>query len=285
MSISIISSQTLTEISMSSSLRSVMYMLAVDNLILVFSSIKTNNSIVQTFSLLVQNSFFFRGHLDLTLTTFRIQSQVLAVVNQCFLFKSEMRTWRCYNDNRWNCPNYLWLDHNATEFEVDECISKNIKPQMLRFPEAENTRNVDRMYKIFTLLLVVKLFSVVVDVLMEVSEVLTCWGVKHDWYTGAEHQTGRYHNTSWPAARWPQGGWETEPSGAKSGVGNQWIFILTVLANSSELLLTFVAAISWHQLTCLSGDCHIHTLMRRHCIPVKLSPLNISLYHEYNTYQ
>ena len=55
---------------MSSSLRSVMYMLAVDNLILVFSSIKTNNSIVQTFSLLVQNSFFFRGHLDLTLTTF-----------------------------------------------------------------------------------------------------------------------------------------------------------------------------------------------------------------------
>ena len=33
---------------MSSSLRSVMYMLAVDNLILVFSSIKTNNSIVQT---------------------------------------------------------------------------------------------------------------------------------------------------------------------------------------------------------------------------------------------
>ena len=45
---------------------------------------------------------------------------------------------------------------------------------MLRFPEAENTRNVDIMYKIFTLLLVVKLFSVVVDVLMEVSEVLTC---------------------------------------------------------------------------------------------------------------
>lgn len=45
---------------------------------------------------------------------------------------------------------------------------------MLRFPEAENTRNVDIMYKIFTLLLVVKLFSVVVDVLMEVLAVLTC---------------------------------------------------------------------------------------------------------------
>ena len=40
MSISIIGSQTLTEISMSSSLRSVMYMLPVDNLILVFSSVK-----------------------------------------------------------------------------------------------------------------------------------------------------------------------------------------------------------------------------------------------------
>ena len=45
---------------------------------------------------------------------------------------------------------------------------------MLRFPEAENTRNVDIMCKIFTLLLVVKLFSVVVDVLMEVLAVLTC---------------------------------------------------------------------------------------------------------------
>ena len=45
---------------------------------------------------------------------------------------------------------------------------------MLRFPEAENIRNVDIMYKIFTLLLVVKLFSVVVDVLMEVLAVLTC---------------------------------------------------------------------------------------------------------------
>ena len=82
MSISIIGSQTLTEISMSSSLRSVMYMLTVDCSVLTIrylsprsSSVKTNNSIVQT---LVQNSFFFRGHLDLrlrktvlTLTTFR----------------------------------------------------------------------------------------------------------------------------------------------------------------------------------------------------------------------
>ena len=45
---------------------------------------------------------------------------------------------------------------------------------MLRFPEAENTRNVNIMYKIFTLLVLVKLFSVVVDVLMEVLAVLTC---------------------------------------------------------------------------------------------------------------
>ena len=45
---------------------------------------------------------------------------------------------------------------------------------MLRFSEAENIRNVDIMYKIFTLLLVVKLFSVVVDVLMEGLAVLTC---------------------------------------------------------------------------------------------------------------
>ena len=45
---------------------------------------------------------------------------------------------------------------------------------MLRFPEAGNIRNVYIMYKIFTLFLLVKLFSVVVDVLMEVLAVLTC---------------------------------------------------------------------------------------------------------------
>ena len=68
MSISIIGSQTLTEISMSSSLRSVMYMLPVDNLILVFSSVKRQTILLsRLYKALVQNSFFFRGHLDLRL--------------------------------------------------------------------------------------------------------------------------------------------------------------------------------------------------------------------------
>ena len=74
--------------SVSSSLRSVMYILtveclvfSVDNLILVFSSVKTNNSIVQT---LVQNSFFFRDHLEAARQSniiYYIQQAAVAVRN------------------------------------------------------------------------------------------------------------------------------------------------------------------------------------------------------------